>query len=140
MIDVKELRVGNHVDVRINDVIYRQGTRICRINDNNEVCYEVVNDGLHSAYAIHLQPIPLTADLLTEIGFRYHEYDNGKLWEMEFDDLYHGHFCLEYDEDSSRYNLTMFNMKEIEIYAHCKYLHELENWVYMVYGKELIEE
>lgn len=87
-----------------------------------------------------IESIPITPEILTEIGFKYHEYDNGKLWEWDFSDGYKAYGFLEFDEDTTTiWRGRAWNKKEVEIEFYVEYLHELENLFYLIYDKELIK-
>lgn len=87
-----------------------------------------------------IKPIRITPEILTEIGFKYHEYDNGKLWEWDLPDGYKDYGYLEFDEETTTiWRGRLWSMKEIEVEFKVEYLHDLENIFYMFYNKELIK-
>ena len=86
-------------------------------------------------------PISITPEILTEIGFKYHEYDNGKLWEWDLPDGYKDYGYLEFDEETTTiWRGRLWYQKEHEVDLRVEYLHDLENIFYMFYGVELIKE
>ena len=138
-VDIKSLRIGSHIDfngrrVKIKAIVedsvafdYTQDEKQLYLSPN--ACDEF------------LSPIPITPELLKELGFEYHEYDNGNLWEWRFDDLYKAYGYLEFDEDTTTlWRGRLWHMKEIETEFRVEYLHELENLFYMFYEKELIAD
>lgn len=123
MIDIKTLRIGSHVEYKGKIV------RICSLKTNmanydegkgKPRCYSCMK-----AYYKYLQPIPITPELLMELGF---EYRDNTYWERWCFDG----FSIEREEHSSYFNC--------DGYIPLKYLHELENLYYMAYGKELKTE
>lgn len=141
-VDIKQLRVGSHVEVngvraRVIELVEKH------LYNLPWAMYAATIDGEYRTCGGFLQnaePIAITPELLVEFGFVYHKYDNCKLWEMEFKDGFHSHLNLEYDDERNCFNLNCWDCKELVVDIHCEFLHELENWVYLVYGKALIEE
>ena len=136
MIDINTLHIGSHVliDGQRREVFGLGCGRVSYLpHPFSSIAESVLVDSV--------EPIALTPKLLTELGFKYHEYDNGKLWELDFPDGYKDWMYLELDESTEhRYNMHLSSRKEIDVCAKCEWLHELENWVYMVYDEELIKE
>lgn len=88
-----------------------------------------------------ITPIFITPEILTEIGFKYHEYDNGKLWEWDLSDRYKCYGYLKFDEDTTTiWQGRLWYQKEYEVDLRVGYLHDLENIFYMFYNKELITD
>lgn len=135
MIDVKTLRIGSHVEYKGKIVrICSLKARMANYDDGKgkPCCFSSMK-----AYYKDLQPIPITPELLNELGFEYHEYKNGKLWEWDFSGLYKSYGYLEFDESTnSIWRGRAWSMKEIEIEFKVEFLHELENILYMIYGIE----
>lgn len=138
-VDVKTLTIGSHVDfngrrVRIKAIV------------EDSVAFDYTQDEKQlylspNAYDEFLSPIAITPEILTEIGFKYHEYDNGKLWEWDLPDGYKDYGYIEFDEETTTiWRGRLWSMKEIEVEFKVEYLHDLENIFYMFYGVELIEE
>ena len=132
MIDINTLHIGSHI-------LYNgKRERVRGLDEDNGL---IIRFPAEYVLASEVEPIALTPKLLTELGFKYHEYDNGKLWELDFPDGYKDWMYLELDESTEhRYNMHLSSMKEIDVCAQCEWLHELENWVRLVYDKELIKE
>ncbi len=123
MIDIKTLRIGSHVEYKGKIV------RICSLKTNmanydegkgKPRCYSCMK-----AYYKYLRPIPITPELLNELGFEYRDNTYWEIW-------YLGSFTIEGKEHSSYF--------DYDGHIPLKYLHELENLYYMVYGKELKTE
>lgn len=141
MIGIKSLRIDSHIN------LCGKRQRITAIDAlNGQIgidAYKTGSDGVKHpiGYKIEdVEPISITPELLTELGFKYHEYDNGKLWEWNFSDGYKAYGFLEFDEDTTTiWRGRAWNMKEVEIEFYVEYLHELESLFYMIYDKELIK-
>ena len=137
-VDIKSLRIGSHVlwngKRRRVDAITEDSIAF-RIADTEQKMYD-------SATIESVEPIAITPELLKELGFEYHEYDNGNLWEWRFDDLYKAYGYLEFDDDDTlTWRGHLWHMDEIETdFCRVRYLHELENLFYVFYEKELIPD
>lgn len=122
-IDPKELRVGSHVDCKGSryEVCGIYGDRIALIVKRHPL------RGCESAHfsSDYISPIPITEDILAELGF---EYRDNTYWERWFK----GGFEFERKEDSKYFDYN----SEIRL----EYLHELENLYYMIYRQELIND
>lgn len=123
MIDIKTLRIGSHVEYKGKIV------RICSLKTNmanydegkgKPRCFSYMK-----AYYKDLQPIPITPELLMELGF---EYRDNTYWEHWF----LGSFDIEREDVSSCFSFS----GDIRL----EFLHELENLYYTTHGKELIKE
>lgn len=135
-VDVKQLRIGSHI------LVNGKRVRVFGIG-NNAIFYlpSIVSSVCKEAKIEQIEPIAITPELLKELGFEYHEYDNGNLWEWRLDDLYKAYGYLEFDEDTTTlWRGRLWHMKEIETEFRVEYLHELENLFYMFYEKELIPD
>lgn len=122
-VDIKTLRIGSHVEYDGKRV------RICSLKTNmanyddgkgKPRCF-----GSNLAYYKRMQPIPITPDLLEELGF---EYKREGCWEHWWKDG----FDLQHRDESEYWHFH----GDIGI----EYLHELESLYYMIYGVELIKE
>lgn len=129
-IDLKELRIGSHVEVigvRVRvDQINRQG--IGNFDPRMADGYEIEME--------HLAPIPITPELLTELGFEYRPVV--LLWRKEqtdttpfigFDVMHNGMFRMTVSDDTMVYGNIV-----------CKYLHEAEAFLYLTTKQELIND
>ena len=133
-VDVKTLRIGSHV---LMDGVR---AKVIKVENSGIVGCKTDNDWLNVT-ADDITPIPITHEILTEIGFDYHEYDNGKLWEWDLPDRYKCYGYLEFDEDTTAiWQGRLWYQKEYEVDLRVEYLHDLENIFYMFYGVELINE
>lgn len=133
MIDIKTLQIGSHV------LLKGERVKVLEISNHFDNCGCIDTEKGRDT-ANEFDPIPITEELLKELGFEYHEYDNGKLWERTYPNIYKSSHILEFEDSDygERWRLNLWSMKETSVETHVKYLHELENWIYMVYGKELI--
>lgn len=148
-VDVKTLRIGSHI--LVNGVRARV-EQLNTISWGKKSAYHVLVRGVSPDDGVvrevgcfvddeAVEPIAITPELLNELGFKYHEYDNGKLWEWRISDLYKAYGYLEFDESTSTiWRGRLWHMKEIETDFQVEYLHELENLFYMFYEKELIPD
>lgn len=123
-IDPKELRIGSHVEY--------MGERweVAYIAPKNKVLYYALfqkNRPLLEVFPLEVNPIPLTPELLTELGFEYRESTYFKHW-------FKGGFDLEREIDKD----TKYFDYDDEI--RLEYLHELENLYNMIYTDELIND
>lgn len=122
-VDIKQLRIGSHVDFNSRRV------RIKAIVEDS-VAFDYTQDEKQlylspNAYDEFLSPIPITPELLAELGFQYRDNTYWERWFL-------GSFDIERKEGSSYFDYN----SEIRL----EYLHELENLYYMIYGVELIKE
>lgn len=135
-IDIKTLRVGSHVEYRGKRVKVEQVSTIHP--KDNPISVLVSHNNNPEAYVSveELNPIAITTDLLTELGFkrepnvdkkRYFDY----LWTRENDDT-----CWLYREYDNFYLLQSNAFGQI----HVKYLHEAEAFLCLTTKTELIKE
>lgn len=131
-VDVKSLRIGSHI------LVDGKRERVRGLDEDNGM---IVRFPAEYVNANDVEPISITPEILTEIGFKYHEYDNGKLWEWDLPDGYKDYGYLEFDDETTTiWRGRLWSMKEIEVEFKVEYLHDLENIFYMFYGVELIKE
>lgn len=142
MIDAKELHIGNHVSL--------DGVGVFRITDIETthedaellIFGEHISDNFKSVEGYpttlneeYLQPIPITPSLLEELGFE-HGSDERE-WHKDIGEVWIGiHLFL--DRERMRVNVC----DDTADYGNViiRYLHELENFVYLTLKRELIEE
>lgn len=131
-VDIKSLRIGSHI------LVNGKRERVRGLDEDNGL---IIRFPAEYVNANEVEPISITPEILTEIGFKYHEYDNGKLWEWDLPDGYKDYGYLEFDEETTTiWRGRLWSMKEIEVEFKVEYLHDLENIFYMFYGVELIKE
>lgn len=131
-VDVKSLRIGSHI------LVNGKRERVRGLDEDDGL---IVRFPAEYVSANEAEPISITPEILTEIGFKYHEYDNGKLWEWDLPDGYKDYGYLEFDEETTTiWRGRLWSMKEIEVEFNVEYLHDLENIFYMFYGVELIKK
>lgn len=114
-VDVKTLRIGSHVAICGGERI-----RVTAIRSNG-----IVTTSLGDMDEKNLTPIPITPELLKELGFQYRDNTYWERWFL-------GGFDIERKEGSSYFDYS----SEIRL----EFLHELEDLYYLIYGVELIEE
>lgn len=120
-VDVKTLRIGSHV------LAGGKRIRICGIT-KRKVGYHLMGkpcERLTYVRDCEVEPIPITPDLLAELGFQYRDNTYWERWFL-------GGFDIERKEGSSYFDYN----SEIRL----EYLHELEDLYYLIYGVELINE
>lgn len=139
MIDVKELRIGSH--------ILAGGVR-ARVIDIHKKClgtenfpYQVFVEGFSpddgekkvvGGLSDNLEPIPLTAELLQELGFeRLAQLGSMSAWAR--DDIY---ISIAGERVAAR---IVNNKNDLSI-PSIRYLHELEAFAYLTTKQELIKE
>lgn len=130
MIDIKELRVGSHilVDGEISEIygISHKGCTI-RFDDSPFGCAFLTEHN-------KVEPIPITVELLTNLGFKPYEDENylilsKRFKQYKFDIMLH----------NEHWNVATCN--SVCLASHkIKYLHELECFVYMTLHEELIKD
>ena len=131
-VDVKTLRIGSHI------LVNGKRERVRGLDEDNGL---IIRFPAEYVNANEVEPIKITPEILAEIGFKYHGYDNGKLWEWDLPDGYKDYGYLEFDEETTTiWRGRLWSMKEIEVEFKVEYLHDLENIFYMFYGVELIKE
>lgn len=131
-VGIKTLRVGSHI------LVNGKRERVRGLDEDNGL---IVRFPAEYVMAYDVEPIPITPELLTEVGFKYHEYNNGKLWEWDLPGRYKCYGYLEFDEDTTTiWQGRLWYQKEYEVDLRVEYLHDLENIFYMFYGVELIKE
>lgn len=120
MVDPKELRIGAHVEYDGE----RYYVSIIATFGNLKDCVTLKNiyRTIASADCDKIQPIPLSPELLTELGF---ELDYGGFWFNDF---------LEIEQDKEWWSVNCGGK-----YFAVQYLHQLENLVYQTTKNELIK-
>ncbi|WP_301348865.1 hypothetical protein [uncultured Duncaniella sp.] len=121
-VDIKQLRIGSHVEV-------------------NGVRRKVLGLGCGRVSSLphpvntEVNPIPITPELLVELGF---ERGSGEReWHKEIGETWIGiHLFL--DRERIRVYVSDYSADYGNMIV--RYLHELENFIYLILGKELIEE
>lgn len=119
-VDIKTLRIGSHVQ--------HHGKRKMVHSMGGDTVYllpSIVSSVAHVAKTDEIEPIPITPELLTELGFQYRDNTYWEHWFL-------GSFDIERKEGSLYFDYN----SEIRL----EYLHELEDLYYLIYGAELIKE
>lgn len=151
MIDARELRVGNHISVEGErcyvESIQGNGSLVGYITPQGDwEATDPMNDWI--------EPIPLTAGLLTEIGFvKRTRCDNDKDYYIDAESAGQMERTrlvipqIEIQNYSEIGNPELWEIKiistdntlAVEHKTTVRYLYELENFVYMTLKSELIE-
>lgn len=132
MIDIKELRIGSHYynTIYVKPVIGRV-TSISgkdRVSLFYDMPYDPENDPYEGAMVHDLEPIPLTAGLLEELGFECLEQrDSVSVWSRS------GIHIEKWGEQTA---IKLSSVLGLTI----RCLHELEDFVYLATKTELIKE
>lgn len=122
MINIKSLRIGSHVSVDGKRV------RVCGITRRkigNHHPDERPDAHLRYARIHEVEPISITPELLTELGF---EYKDKGCWSHWWKGIFH----LTRRDESPYWDYD----GDISV----QHLHELENLFYMIYETELIPD
>lgn len=115
-VDVKTLRIGSHVQ--------HHGKRKMVHSMGGDTVYllpSIVSSVVHVAKTDEIELIPITPDLLKELGFKCTDKGRVQSWWLDF-------FCLDHLSGKDYYNFGAI---------HLKYLHELESLYYLACGVEL---
>lgn len=129
MIDIRELRIGNHV--LFNDEPVQ--VEALDISELDPFVKHYAN-AIKWHHISEYKPIPITEELLKELGF-----NNG--WQGTFDEY---EITVteqwEFGYSMGAYNVSIKNVlksSHIAMVDGIKYLHELEQFVYLTTKKEL---
>lgn len=131
MIDVRELRIGSHFHIggvwrRVTGMNGHTGRLVGRMLDKDgKVCDDVYR-------AEDIEPIPITEELLAELGFLMTEkHGSVSVWMIR---------NIRIDFYGKQITAMVGNdYNKCTIYPIC-YLHELETFLYQTTKKELIKE
>lgn len=129
-IDIKELRIGNHV------LLDGERVEIDEISISGQIgCITQDSDWLGVDANDRLDPIPITEDLLTELGFEKNED------ELQYNYIKRNEYKLNFFITLIDDNFIRIGVWHKTVWHgdfRCQYLHELENFVFMTTKKELI--
>lgn len=120
-VDVKTLTIGSRVEYegkRVGVALVREDGCICEYKDNGQ---DVV-----IGIGIEKNPIPITSDLLKELGFEFRDLGFAELWKRGNFDLEHKHHSVYWECKRGGANI--------------EFLHELESLYYLIYETELIQD
>lgn len=132
-IDIKQLHFGSHVLVKGNRVRVRAlpSHKIGYLA--NKPC-----EPLRFARAGNVEPIPITPDLLKELGFEYRK--DSSCWRkyQNYNGVRYGWVIYAYGCDGGTWCFSLYlPLIKPQLYAKC--LHELEGQL-AYYGVELIKD
>ena len=134
MIDIRELRIGNHVLYDGKRVKIDQISQFGNIGLVDITCTLVSPKDL--------SPIPITEELLKELGFE-EEKEPEEGWDYGIEKV----FSKEYDApleceypfvSVAQYQRGLYHLQVEGTTAYVRYLHELQGYVYLTTKKELI--
>lgn len=135
--DAKELKLGNMINFR-----NREGLNQGHIVGIHKKRCTIKNErGTRESKYFHMEPIPLTEEWLTRMGFYKLNWDD--FHEEEFDWIYSLHKDNDIDlevgqlVDKSEYKFNVFLWSGNSL-NHIKYVHQLQNLYFSLIGKELI--
>lgn len=128
-VDIKTLRVGSHI------LVNGKRERVRGLDEDNGL---IIRFPAEYVMANEVEPIPITSDLLKELGFedcakkRWHTEDWEKRWGecqyLSFTKLYRGEWRVHYFDGAKDRGQTIV-----------RYLHEAEAFL-ALHGVELIKE
>lgn len=118
-VDVKQLRIGSHI------LVNGKRERVRGLDEDNGL---IIRFPAEYVMANEVEPIPITSDLLKELGF-----NKGMSSAIGFDSWYCNMMRIDNNVMQAHPWWTYNQVK-------LRYLHELENIFYMFYGKELIKD
>ena len=136
-IDPKELRIGSHVEYEDKRLMvvgiadFESGLRC-------GVALKVDGDVLLNADPNRINPIPITEELLTELGFEKTDFHGKSVYRKLYKDVYplgKMYYGLFYDANAEAWHFQVHTTD-----SECEYLHELEALAYHVTKKELIND
>lgn len=156
-VDIKQLRIGSHVEVngvraRVIELVEKH------LQNQPWAMYAATIDGEYrtcGGFLRDAEPIAITSELLVELGFvKRNRCDNNKTYyidaasaeQMEKTRLVIPQIeLLDYSEIGHPELwevkiLSIDNGFAVDHKTTVRYLHELENFIYLTLGKELIEE
>ena len=128
---VNELRIGNWVECKACFITLRlRVDEIVKVNCDYSI--RMSPDGIHHIESLvdRLNPIPLTEDILTKLGFDKDEDGYKGCIELSY-----GNTLLGYPDDNELY--LSINSAEYGIGQSIRYLHQLQNIYFDLIGKEL---
>lgn len=132
MVDYKELRISSHLCV--------DGC-ICEISEVSSKGFTIRFDEtpplVFPSGNTDIQPIPITEELLQEMGFEHLWEKDSWYWRKNFDDDQYV-IIVMYDE-YVRVKTHAKGECPYNIFK-CKYLHELETYIYLTLHEELIKD
>ena len=117
-IDIRQLHIGSHI------AINGERAKVISIDEHGLIGYRTPDD-LGRVGASDVEPIPITPELLKELGFEFRDKGCWQYWSKS-------NFYLAKRNESSYW------MYEGEIGV--QYLHELENLYSMIYDDKLIKD
>lgn len=136
--DIRELRIGNHV-------LYKgEQVEICGTVDFKKFDPAVAlytNEGIRLNVRVgQLSPIPLTEELLKELGFE-EEKPQGEGWDYGIEKVFLKEFGSPVEEDyfisMAQYEGGLYQLQVLGTIAYVRELHELQGYIYLTCKKEL---
>ncbi len=144
MIDIRQLHIGAHIE------FYGKRIRIDALSNGEEDALIQTKDAIDGIWKAQLarkfDPIPITEELLKELGFEQFFEDvvpNFHYWKIilngyPIEITYWGE---ERNSKGKEWSVHIDNEDCVGIGGmDVQYLHELENFVFLCTGEELIEE
>lgn len=140
MIDIRELRIGS--SVLFND----ERVKVRSIADINPFEPGVLvksskQKSLWKTTPESLSPIPITEELLKELGFE-EEKPQGEGWDYGIEKVFMKEFDSPIEEDYfislAQYEGGLYQLQVLGTIAYVRDLHTLQNFVYLTTKKELI--
>ena len=124
MISCYELRIGNYVVVDEN----LQEVLVITAKTASTTSIEENNEQVGSEHSLeHIQPVPLTDDILKQCGFQYHHYF--KFWQLITTGIR--------SEMNINPDYEVIDFMRKPILKKLTSLHQLQNIYFMLKGREL---
>lgn len=131
-VDIKTLRIGSHVEYEGERMMVYDIS--AEMNTPNHFIMLYQRDRFEIVPLAELSPIPITPELLKELGFKYRKSAGGS-WCIS--DKKGGYFYATIVSDSTCI-VTHYPKFGFQSRVVCANLHELETFVYLIAKTELI--
>lgn len=135
-IDPKELRIGSHVECNDNRCVV---VAIADLSSalRSGVALKVDSEVMLNADPNLIDPIPITPELLTELGFEKLDVHGNEVFRRLYKDTPLGkmYYVVNYNPNAEAWNFCVHPSA-----TEVKYLHELESVAYLATKQELIND
>lgn len=133
MINSNDLRIGNWVNCTKNSLSFE-------ILELRELYVTLIKENMSCNYS-DLQPVPLTSEMLSSIGFKkvvcyYMEIKKGLNLEIGLNNPQNEYYCLLRQSNRTT-NMPNLYDDVVLFYSSLKYVHQLQNLYYTLTNSEL---